>query len=65
MAAETTNCCAEVRGLLKCAPNPATCRGFDGDCASLQAQFTGVQDALPDDYVCHQARERAVFPLTP
>ena len=63
--AQATTCCAEVRGLLGCGPNPEPCRGFSGDCGDLQTQFTGVQDALPADYVCHQARERPLLLPTP
>jgi len=36
------------------------CLGFAGDCAALQAQFTGVElpssPGIPEDYECTQAR---------
>ena len=41
--------CTQV---LECDPDPAPCRGFTGDCSDLQAQFSGVQGAIPDDFYC-------------
>jgi hypothetical protein len=57
------NCCAEIRALLECDP-VGPCRGFEGDCADIQAQFETVQGpymyGMPpeehlylDEYVCH------------
>jgi hypothetical protein len=60
------NCCLEIRALLECDP-AGDCRGFAGDCADIQAQFSGVQGpylygepGVPpeehtylDDWVCH------------
>ena len=48
------NCCLEVRAFLGCsAAYLEPCREFTGDCADLQAQFTGVPDSgIPDDYEC-------------
>ena len=62
--AKAVNCCNDVRAVLNSGPDggdcPPTgsCRGFDGNCADLPAQFATVA-VLPDypnglqDYVCH------------
>ena len=60
---KSLNCCVEIRGLLDdgsgtvCPPAlfTAPCRGFTGNCADVMDQFSPVQGALPDGYVCHQA----------
>ena len=59
---KSLNCCIEIRSLLDdgsglvCPPAAFTapCRGFTGNCADVLDQFSGVQDALPDEYECHQ-----------
>jgi len=57
---KSLNCCTEIRLLLGCDPSfLQPCRDFVGNCADLQAQFSAVQDALPDDYECHQVQARA------
>ena len=37
-----SNCCLELRAILGCDP-AGPCLGFAGDCADIQAQFSGVQ----------------------
>ena len=66
----SVNCCAEVRALLGCAPDPsAPCRGFGGDCGDLADQFRGIPYGVPDDYECVQfpdeksARDKALVGL--
>ena len=66
---KSLNCCIEIRGLLDdgsgtvCPPAlfTAPCREFVGNCADVKAQFEGVQDALPDDYECHQFPDETAF----
>ena len=59
-SSQSTICCAQLRAMLDdgsgavCPPDPTLpCRGFAGDCSDIIAQFTGVQDAIPADYMCH------------
>jgi hypothetical protein len=40
-------CCADVRNLLSCDPNPAPCRGFTGDCGDIPFQFNGMMFVDP------------------
>ena len=58
-SSKSTVCCAEIRDMLDdgsgtVCPVLSTlpCRGFTGDCSDIITQFTGVQDAIPDDYYC-------------
>lgn len=49
------NCCLEVRSILGCDPiTTVPCRGYEGDCAKLVDQFSGVQDSGLEGYECHQ-----------
>ena len=63
---KSLNCCIEIRGLLDDGSGTvcpqlftAPCREFVGDCADVQAQFSGVQDGLPEEYECHQFPDEA------
>ena len=67
------NCCAAVRAILdsgpdggNCPPGAGPCRGFDGNCADVAAQFADLP-VLPDwptglaDYECHAFPDDARF----
>jgi hypothetical protein len=64
MPQQGVNCCVELRALLDSGPDGGscppvgTCRGFEGTCGAITAQFKSLS-ILPDypdglaDYVCH------------
>ena len=49
--------------MLGCSLEPTEpCLGFEGDCASLRAQFEGVEGlGIPPDYECKQVFPSAGF----
>ena len=63
-ASKAANCCAAVRDILGCSPEPAVCRGFIGDCGDLSVQFALVQD-IPfnglQDWTCDAFPNDAYF----
>ena len=70
---KAVNCCALIRIILDsgpdggaCPPGAGPCRGFEGNCADITAQFADLP-VLPDhpnglaDYECHAFPDDANF----
>ena len=70
---KAVNCCALIRSILDagpdggaCPPGAGPCRGFEGNCADITAQFSDLP-VLPDwptglaDFQCHSFPDDARF----